>query len=263
MYTKEQIEKAWKLANDYGIRYFGATGSNAKTIKSDKKTNYLTHIMYLAPSDQAGTKYNVCPSASKGCRNACLFTAGRGQQESVKNARILRTKFWFEHREEFKMCVFDEIQKHRHKCSKIKKLCAIRLNGLSDIVWERIWPELFTHFKDVQFYDYTKIVRRMMLEWKLPPNYYLTFSRSESNQEEVKSIIDNNPEANIAVVFDELPKTWMGRKVINADEHDLRILDKKGVICGLSQKGDARKDNSGFVIRSTNITIKGKELQHA
>jgi hypothetical protein len=43
----------------------------------------------------------------------------------------------------------------------------------------------------------------------------------------------------------------MGRPVINADEHDLRFLDDKGVIAGLKAKGRAKKDYSGFVIRLT------------
>ena len=60
---------------------------------------------------------------------------------------------------------------------------------------------------------------------------------------------------NIAVVFStkrsgELPKTWKGRKVIDSDLHDLRLLDKKGVICGLRAKGKARKDKSGFVVEA-------------
>ena len=46
--------------------------TNAKTIKGQKK-GYRTAITYLAPSDASGV-INTCPSASKGCRAACLFT---------------------------------------------------------------------------------------------------------------------------------------------------------------------------------------------
>jgi hypothetical protein len=261
MYTNEQIKEAWDLAKSKGIRYFGDVGTNAKTRKSDEKTDFLSYIMYLAPSTQSG-KYNTCPAASKGCAEACLFTAGHGVFKAVKEARIRRTHFYFEHPNEFKACLFSEIDRHVKNCVRFKKKPAARLNGTSDIVWEVMWPELFEHFKNVRFYDYTKIHQRMLPQWKLPKNYHLTFSRSESNEAHVEKVIQSNPKANVTVVFDELPKTWMGRKVINGDEMDLRILDPKGVIVGLKMKGDAKKDQSGFVIRAP-ITIKGKELQLA
>jgi hypothetical protein len=54
---------------------------------------------------------------------------------------------------------------------------------------------------------------------------------------------------NVAAVFDAVPTEHMGRPVIDADEHDLRFLDAKGVIAGLKAKGRAKKDLSGFVIR--------------
>ena len=55
---------------------------------------------------------------------------------------------------------------------------------------------------------------------------------------------------NVAVVFRnaELPKTWLGIKVINGDKHDLRFKDTKGCIVGLKAKGKAKKDKSGFVV---------------
>jgi hypothetical protein len=262
MYTKEEIKQAWDLAHDKGIRYFGDVGTNAKTIKSDKKTNYLSYIMYLAPATQSG-KYNVCPMASAGCANACLYTAGHGAIPTVKEARIRRTLFWFEHREAFKACLFDELTKHRDKCKKLGKKCAARLNGTSDIVWERVWPELFDWFRDIQFYDYSKIYPRLMPNYQLPKNYHLTLSRSETNQSKIEQVLQANPKANVTVVFDKLPKKWMGRRVIDGDLMDARFLDPRGVVVGLKTKGDGRKDETGFVVRETiaPLSIKGKVLQ--
>ena len=55
---------------------------------------------------------------------------------------------------------------------------------------------------------------------------------------------------NIAAVFsDKLPKTYIGKKVINGDDSDLRFLDPKGVIVGLSAKGKGKKDLTGFVLQ--------------
>jgi hypothetical protein len=53
----------------------------------------------------------------------------------------------------------------------------------------------------------------------------------------------------MAVVFKgKLPKTFLGRPVINGDENDLRFMDEKYVIVGLKAKGKAKSDNSGFVV---------------
>jgi hypothetical protein len=38
--------------------------------------------------------------------------------------------------------------------------------------------------------------------------------------------------------------------VFDGDDTDLRFLDPTGVIVGLKAKGRARKDTSGFVIRT-------------
>jgi len=59
---------------------------------------------------------------------------------------------------------------------------------------------------------------------------------------------------NIAVVFrDALPKFFKGLKVIDGDKHDMRFLDKSGVVVGLVAKGQGKKDTSGFVINNNII----------
>jgi hypothetical protein len=85
------------------------------------------------------------------------------------------------------------------------------------------------------------------LNGELPKNYHLTFSRKENNQAQVELILSMG--GNVAVVFDELPKTYLGKEVVNGDETDLRFLDKKGVVIGLKAKGKGKKDESGFVVR--------------
>ena len=93
-------------------------------------------------------------------------------------------------------------------------------------------------FPTMQFYDYTKLPNRR----NLPSNYHLTFSRSESNEHLIPQGM------NVAVVFDTLPETFMGRKVIDGTDTDLRFLDPQGVVVGLVAKGKAKKDNSGFTV---------------
>jgi hypothetical protein len=46
-----------------------------------------------------------------------------------------------------------------------------------------------------------------------------------------------------------LPESYMGYPVYSGDETDVRFKDPKGgFIIGLIAKGDAKKDESGFVV---------------
>ena len=243
-----------------GFNYLLSVNTDPKTAKSNKygEGKYLTAIQYLAPAKLSGVM-NTCPSATAGCIASCLHTAGNPVYLKVKTqARIARTKYFHAHRELYKALLVKEMTKFVKKAAKLDAIPCVRLNGTSDIVWEVIFPELFTMFPQVKFYDYTKIAKRVTGAWaKLPTNYYLTLSRAESNHADIENAIANNPVANIAVVFGNcgisahpkpLPATYLGREVVDADLHDLRFLDGEGVVAGLRAKGKARKDNSGFVV---------------
>ena len=46
---------------------------------------------------------------------------------------------------------------------------------------------------------------------------------------------------------------FKGLKVIDGDKHDMRFLDETQVVVGLIEKGEAKKDTSGFVIDLINV----------
>ena len=46
-----------------------------------------------------------------------------------------------------------------------------------------------------------------------------------------------------------IPSTYKGYNVIDGDKDDLRFLDVPNSVVALYAKGQAKKDNSGFVIR--------------
>jgi hypothetical protein len=227
-----------------------SVNADSKTIKGTK-LGILTGILYLAPSNESGA-INTCPNASAGCRAACLFTAGRGAFNSVKNARIAKTLKFVADREAFLRELIVDITALVRKAKKQDMKPAIRLNGTSDLAWESFKVDgknLMEHFPDVQFYDYTKSPSRMgrFATGQMPVNYHLTFSRSEENAEAVSNVLKTT--GNVAVVFrGQLPATYQGRPVINGDESDVRFGDAAQVIVGLVQKGKARKDASGFVV---------------
>lgn len=236
-----------------------STSADAKTVKG-QKLGYLTGILYLAPSDIAG-RGNVCPMAQKaGCLKACLYTAGRGAFNSIQQARIAKTQYFFDNQQAFMLDLVKSIQSVIRKAQKAGLTPLIRLNGTSDIAWENIpviinddikYSNIFEAFPFLQFYDYTKIPTRK----NIPSNYDLTFSYSgiAEYQPIVKKALLNDKLARIAVVFDKqenIPYKFLGRDVLGGDNSDVRHLDKKGSIIALYAKGKAKRDNSGFVIKT-------------
>ena len=223
--------------------------ANAKINKSTKK-GFWTYGIHLAPAKLSG--FNVCAWASKGCADACLNTAGRGRMTPIQESRIKKTKWFYNDRENFMLQLVKEIGNAIKLAVKKSQTPCFRLNLTSDLAWESQkfnGVKLMEIFPNVQFYDYTKSVRRMerYLAGKFPPNYHLTFSRSESNAEETEKVLSLG--GNVAAVFRKsLPKTWNGYEVINGDETDLRFLDKQNIIVGLVEKGLAKKDETGFVL---------------
>ena len=218
--------------------------NNAKTVKGQKK-GYKTAILYLAPSTQSG--FQVCPMASEGCKKACLYTAGHGAFNNVQQGRINKTRWYIQERNTFMAQLRKEISNHIKNCSNKGFIPCIRLNGTSDISFEN--TGIFEEFPNVQFYDYTKIYKRALkyVNGQYPSNYHLTYSLNEDNYKEAFDILLKG--GNISAVFrNELPETYKGYKVINADETDLRFTDDNNIIAGLMAKGKAKKDYSGFVL---------------
>ena len=230
--------------------------NNAKTIKGQKK-GYRTAITYLAPSDASGVM-NTCPSASKGCRAACLYGAGRAKfTPSIPKARINKTKFFHSDPVGFGRQLFKEVKAHQKSSARKGLTPTVRLNGTSDIAWEDFILEetgknVFESFPDLQFYDYTKRLNRVAdyANGKLPKNYHLTFSRSENTSDStVRDVLKRG--VNVAVVYaNELPKTdFGGFRVINGDENDLRFRDPISVVVGLKYKKTSatEEEKNGFV----------------
>jgi len=237
-----------------------SVSADAKTVKG-QKVGVLTGILYLAPAEISG--YNVCPKSTAGCRDACLYSAGRAQMfPTIPAARIRKTKLFFEHRDLFMVTIAKNVISLTRKADKINMVPVVRLNGTSDIAWEKIpvtingvkYKNIMLAFPDVIWYDYTKILGRKTA--LALPNYHLTFSLAENNDREAFKALSQG--YNLAVVMnlkksDPKPVTWMGYPVIDGDLNDARFLDPQGGnIIALTAKGKAKYDTSGFV-RSPNL----------
>jgi len=234
---------------------------DTKTIKGLEK-GYLTGIMYLAPYTLGGK--NLCPFAkAAGCIEACLYTAGRGIFNSVQNARLNRTKLFHNDINAFMNKLAIEIEALERVAIKKGLIPVIRLNGTSDIEFERIAFDyefmhnkvrsitIFELFPNIQFYDYTKNPYRD----SLPKNYDLTFSYSNKPEFQKFNNIAIEKGLRIAAVFSDqnIPAYFLNREVLNGDESDLTFLAPKNTILGLYAKGKAKKDLGGFIIKTIPI----------
>ena len=239
------------------------TTNNHKTIKS-LGLGWITYILYMSPYNRNSKGINLCPFASRGCAAACLVDSGLGGiYKTVKDARLNRTEFYLSDRQAFLNQIDKEITAAKKKHAG-KAILTIRLNGTSDISYEKLkvrdGKTIFELHNDVQFYDYTKNYLRF--DKVLPANYHLTFSKSEDNTDKALELLSRGE--NVAIVFEGkvLPDSYMGYKVISGDETDLRHLDPKGVIVGLTYKmntgkGANNKGNmlSGFVVTKEEVRL--------
>jgi hypothetical protein len=225
--------------------------TNAKTIKNDQET----YILYLSPYNLNDSGKNVCPFATAGCAKACLNSAGRGKFSNVQLARRRKTNLFFNDPQKFTQDLALDLAKINNKALKENKTIFIRLNGTSDINFEKLLNRYlninFAQFVGLKFYDYTKD-KNKALEYSTNEKrekYRITYSRSEKDTEkDIQNLLNNG--VNVAAVFSkDLPNTYLGYPVINGDLTDLRFNDELGVIVGLKAKGDGKKDKSGFVIQ--------------
>ena len=218
-------------------------------IQKGTKLGYLSFILHLAPADLSGKE--TCPKRTAGCTAACLNTAGRGgmfkkgeNTNMIQKARIRKTVQFFFDRDQFMKDLYQDIVKAKKFADKQGLIPVFRLNGTSDLSWEKYkvgstGMNLFQLFPTTQFYDYTKVLGRKVAQY---PNYHLTFSKADGNDADVAKALAQG--MSVVAVYDEIPEG-----VPSADETDLRFLDPKGVMLGLKAKGRAKKDYSGFVIR--------------
>ena len=238
------------------LSYLGSVASSSKIAKG-LQYNEMTYILYLAPASQSG--YNVCPMSTEECRTACLTESGHNRIDVKKNninkARIAKTKLFFEHRNFFMGWLVTEIEKAKYNAEQLGYRFSVRINGTSDIDITTFKlngkRNILELFNDTQFYDYTKVSKRFKLMDKYP-NYDLTYSFSGYNMLQSIQLLSEN-KGRVAMVFEgkQLPTTFMGYKVIDGDEYDMRYLDEQGVIVGLKFKFVRNKidtANNKFII---------------
>ena len=236
---------------------------------------YLNAIQYMAPATLGGAG-NLCSHMTIACFLNCLgWQSGQAAMVKdldldtnvVRESRKRKAQLFMKERAEYMNRLARDIVRLDAKAQRDGLKLCVRLNGSTDIVWERVsftidaktakalrlpayagrvmtLPQIFPA---IQFVEYTKNPTRL---GKAPGNLDLTLSYSVENSADcVKALLSGH---NVAVIFaGGLPKSFAGFPVIDGDKHDLRHLDEKGGrIVGLSPKGRrAKLDTSGFIVR--------------
>jgi len=229
---------ARKIAAEYGVKGNIWTFGNPKTSKGESM-GYYTGILHLAAGVSSGVA-NMCKWMTKQCRFLCLgLKAGRAalgprKLNVCQKARVNRTKLYKYHRAAFMAIAKHGIEAGIRKADRLGLTFVFRPNGTSD----EDFTELIKAYPNHQAYDYTKSIDKMRdyLAGRLPKNYHLTFSLSESNHEDARWVLDNG--GNVAMVCDldaslfcGLYPEWRinadGRayRTIVGDAHDCRFLD--------------------------------------
>lgn len=246
-----------------------APESNPKVAKNGK-LGILASPLHLAPARVSG--FEVCPQRSEGCTAICLHYAGNPAYMGNKaKSRAIKTQAYFNERAAFMALVIFEIAALEAKAHKAGMVPAVRPNATSDIPWERVpvtidgvrYASMMEAFPNVQFYDYTKVTKRMLASLergeRWPTNYHLTFSRTEANEDDCVKVTMRG--GTVAAVFTSakakacIAEGWapvaegLLLPCVDGDAHDYRPDDPKGTVIVLKAKGKAKADTTGFVIR--------------
>ena len=223
-----------------------------KAIKA-RAFGYMNAINYMSPASTAGVG-DMCPWSSAACRALCLgehsgqaAMHAEGETNAVLESRKRKTIMFMRERARFFRELHAGIARAERKAKRELLALCVRLNGATDLNF----VDVIKQYPHIQFVDYTKSVKRA-LAWcagKLPSNYHLTFSFSGENEADCRKVLAAG--GSVAVCFaGQFPAQWFGVDVVDGDLSDLRHLDRRGVVVGLSPKGaKAKRDRSGFVVR--------------
>ena len=256
-------------------------GTSIKVEKGEGERGVLTAVAYLSPATESGI--NLCPYATAGCASACLgHSTGRLKMDCAKRARIAKAAWFTLDRAGFYRALDNEISKHAAKAVNKGLKPAVRLNGSSDIPWEKAHKidglSLPERHPSVHFYDYTKAP---LSARKPSANYTLCFSLSEAPGSHLRALeylqaghsaamvvggnVQNASLSEAKAVQTAMLEsgTWAGFRTVDGDKHDFRDASEAGAWVLLHAKGAALADRSGFVLRPGGLAFAHRRNRNA
>ena len=231
------------------MKLLDTSGGNMKLRKNNQDIKLRVAGLSLMPDD------TICPMRNVAqCKEPCLQYSGRGNFGNVTNARQTKTDYYHQDRKEF-------LRQLSHELTNFEKLCRTsnvepwaRLNVISDVQWEKTTNGAIPQaFPGIQFLDYTKVAKRL---GNTPTNYNLIFSWSGAAKYKPQVRKALATKAPISAVFHgPLPKTFLGREVVDGDNSDVENVFKFDKIIGLKYKlakGQAINTiDSVFIVNTT------------
>lgn len=258
--------KTTTLARSPSQMVGGWLRGNYKTSKGHPSGEMSVQGLNLLPARmwaERGSKsrpVNFCIGASTYCEATCLVNSGRQTTDKYyTELKAATCASLLAQPVAFGRMLLDACLLHRGSSpgflapNENAVVPFVRLNVVSDVPWELVFPSLFTDLlppepgwsHGLSFYDYTKVPGR-----SVPPNYDLTFSYSGTNVRTCEKTLDAG--GKVAVVFFKkeqrkgawkthttwqgatrggvagpLPRSFLGAEVINGDITDVRPLDDK------------------------------------
>ena len=216
-------------------------------------------------------KINTCIHAGL-CKGPCLRNTGNMQLDTSGRSRYVKTWFFYTEPLAFLRKLILEIISNSSSCYNNKKKYYLRLNGMSDIEWERFIyiDSLVKSTKGLYgFYDYTKypIAQRIGMAHKVagglpfPKKYKLIYSWDEKKVAPKRAFEWMKWGASISVVYpfskkEEVRKMIKkNRFLITGDEDDNRFKDRPNCIVLLKNKGDLKETEQTANMTSQNHLI--------
>lgn len=268
----------------------GYAGGRQNNVVADGPDDPSTGLpVRRLPIVRGGPKSTLCWRSTDECASVCLVNTGQNVSDRYNNVvKLATTRALLEQQLPFMRVLVEALD--WHLVPKRKRwtdyIPYVRLNVLSDVPWELVCPELFYRYEGVvwkgrrhAFYDYTKIPGRTP-----PENYDLTFSYSGNPANKLATQYELERGSRVTVVFllpysekvrkkkfesgpregeyvHSLPQTWMGRRVIDGDRHDVRPRDPGGVWVGLRYKTARgfRDDHLGQIV--TGVDEQGRKFR--
>jgi hypothetical protein len=210
----------------------------------------------------------MCKYAGK-CQETCLLETGNIKLLQCARARYTKTWFFLTEPIAFMRLLIHEIHNHARKAKDKDKKAYFRLNGLSDVFWER-YMNMDKMVKEIEglggFYDYTKAPheKRVTKQHKMPKNYRMVYSWDEKPTAKKNATKWAKLGHSISVVFPSIKRVVPKElteliksdlRVLNGDKHDGRFTEPKGSIVLLRNKGSLKIDTHLNTIgdRQTNL----------
>ena len=236
-------------------------GTSAKVEKGEVE-QVLTVVLYMAAASSSG--FNLCPWATPGCILACLgHSTGRLKMNSSQRAQVRKALLFKLFPGYFLRRIVAELTLHACEAQALGMTAAARLNGSTDVPWEKYLDTEAIQALGITLYDYTKAPAKA----RSTAGYHLTYSVSEAPESpaEAKQWLARGGNVAVVVAAEDsdklkdakrvhlgmLRKRWQGCPTHSGEDTDLRFTDPAGHVVVLYAKGDALKDRTGFVQRST------------